>query len=238
MLRRSRRGARRSFRPWRGQLSIHLRAIRLRDAAARGALERIQRDRSGAPAPVARVLGYIEEHLFDPDLGYKHILRTLRIGDHSLSEPFQIATGTTPFRYITERRIETAKLLLTDTEVESWRIAQLLGFSSSSAFGRTFKRSVGQPPGQYRSETSSGGNLQVAEVAGTASPSHSGLLEPRSTSRLLDRETIDRARYEAVISMLPSRSDDEQRRLILPLGGSVEGLLRSPDEAGSGGGAT
>jgi AraC family transcriptional regulator len=63
---------------------------------------------------------------------------------------FKRSFGEPPHRYWTIRRIERAKALLADTRASVTEIAFDLGFSGSSAFSATFRRTTGQTPTDYR----------------------------------------------------------------------------------------
>jgi AraC-like DNA-binding protein len=61
-----------------------------------------------------------------------------------LSEP--------PMAYLTRWRLEMAARALERTSRSVAEIAADIGYESEAAFNRAFKRGLGQPPGQYRSE--------------------------------------------------------------------------------------
>ena len=63
---------------------------------------------------------------------------------------FKRAIGKTPYEYVTEVRIESAKqkLILSDDDISA--IAQSCGFSTQSYFNHVFKKFVGINPGTFR----------------------------------------------------------------------------------------
>lgn len=63
---------------------------------------------------------------------------------------FKLTTGLSPHRFVTERRIELAKSLLTRGDLSIARIAQEAGFTSQQHFTGIFHRLTGAPPGAYR----------------------------------------------------------------------------------------
>ena len=64
----------------------------------------------------------------------------------NLSHRFKKQTGVNVSEYITARRIECAKQLLTETGLTLSGIAQRLGYPQTSSFMRVFKSCVGMTP--------------------------------------------------------------------------------------------
>jgi transcriptional regulator GlxA family with amidase domain len=58
--------------------------------------------------------------------------------------------GRTPAAEIRRVRIEVAKRLLIETDKSVAEVARASGFSQQDLFSRTFRRSVGIPPSDYR----------------------------------------------------------------------------------------
>lgn len=63
---------------------------------------------------------------------------------------FLAATGRSPIRYLTERRLERAATLLVTTPAPLAHIAEQVGYTSEFALSRAFKRLHGVPPSRYR----------------------------------------------------------------------------------------
>jgi AraC family transcriptional regulator len=68
---------------------------------------------------------------------------------------FAAEVGQPPHRYLTERRIERAKQLLTTSDLTITAIAIDLGFGSSQHFARAFRQAIGRSPTGYRREPKS-----------------------------------------------------------------------------------
>jgi AraC-like DNA-binding protein len=68
---------------------------------------------------------------------------------HFLRE-FDAAYGCTPGRYLTHRRIERARELLTSANLTVTEICMLVGFSSLGAFSARFRELTGESPSEYR----------------------------------------------------------------------------------------
>ena len=93
---------------------------------------------------------YIEEHIEHridirllselTDYNYMHFIRMFSL----------YMNGITPYQYILQRKIERAKLLMTETDQLLTHIAFDLSFSSYSNFCKLFKRLTGTTPDAYR----------------------------------------------------------------------------------------
>ncbi|RMH23401.1 MAG: AraC family transcriptional regulator, partial [Acidobacteria bacterium] len=96
------------------------------------------------------MLSYIRRHLFDPDLSVGRMKRACGVRDNGISTAFRQAIGRSPRVYIADRRLETAARMLRDTDVEIWRLGEILGYSSLPVFSRAFSRWCGERPSAYR----------------------------------------------------------------------------------------
>ena len=63
---------------------------------------------------------------------------------------FAALNGLTPWEYITIKRIEKSKALLTATKYSVLEISGLCGYENLSNFNRMFLRITGETPSQYR----------------------------------------------------------------------------------------
>lgn len=66
------------------------------------------------------------------------------------SERFKQYLDMSPIRYVTSWRMQNAKYLLTESDLPIDGIAREVGYESSAAFSKAFKRMFDQNPGQYR----------------------------------------------------------------------------------------
>ena len=67
---------------------------------------------------------------------------------------FKLTLGTSPMAYVSVRRIERAKLLITSTSERLSDIALACGFADQSHLNRSFGRMVGMSPGLWRRSVS------------------------------------------------------------------------------------
>jgi AraC family transcriptional regulator len=96
-----------------------------------------------------RAMDYVESNLAS-DLTLEEIARALAMSAGHFAHAFKNATGMAPHRYVVERRIEAAKLLLRESELPIGNLASLVGFSTHSHFCATFQRLVGESPRSFR----------------------------------------------------------------------------------------
>ncbi|MGW6791957.1 helix-turn-helix domain-containing protein [Streptomyces chartreusis] len=130
------------------------------DSAARFILAhlRIPRSRAGAPREPA---GGLTQQQLDTITAYMraNFARPITLDDlaalvsfsrfHFL-RCFKNATGATPYRYLTELRIASARTHLENGTETIAAIGQRCGFSGSEHFSRSFRRVMGCTPSQYR----------------------------------------------------------------------------------------
>jgi AraC family transcriptional regulator len=98
---------------------------------------------------LSRVLAYIEDRL-DDDLTIDRLASVACLSRFHFVRAFKTATGRPPHRYVSEKRLERAKALLTCEDRSLDDIALALRFSCQANFTRAFRQATGQTPGQYR----------------------------------------------------------------------------------------
>jgi AraC family transcriptional regulator len=98
-----------------------------------------------------RVVDYIEAHLAD-DISLRDLAAQAGLSTHHFGEAFKASTGTSPHRYLVERRIRRAKELLLGAEQSIAEIAISVGFASHSHFADNFRRLTGTTPSRFRIE--------------------------------------------------------------------------------------
>lgn len=78
------------------------------------------------------------------------LARAVAVSRSTLAQRFTTLIGETPMRYLATWRIQLAKYLLKQTNLNLVEVAQRVGYESDVAFNRAFKRHVGQPPAAWR----------------------------------------------------------------------------------------
>lgn len=95
------------------------------------------------------VLDYIEANLGN-DISIAALAALSYLSVFHFSRMFSAAVGLSPYRYVSERRLEKAKQLLAAGNTSLSEIAQWARFSNQASFTRAFTRAVGVSPGAYR----------------------------------------------------------------------------------------
>ena len=94
-------------------------------------------------------ISYINDHL-DHELSLTEIATVVQISPHYFATQFKQSTGLTPHQYVTQCRIERAKILLTNRELTITEVMRQVGFKSQSHFTRVFRQYTAITPKAYR----------------------------------------------------------------------------------------
>jgi len=78
------------------------------------------------------------------------IVQELNISRRLIERRFRAKLGSTPLEEIRRVRIERAKQLLAETDLDMAQVAQGAGFSEARRLSIVFKEQTGQSPSQYR----------------------------------------------------------------------------------------
>ena len=96
-----------------------------------------------------RVLAYVEEHLAE-DISVADLANLACLSIFHFTRAFAAAMGMPPHRYVSRRRLESAKAMIASGRASLAEIAFACRFSSQSSFGRAFRRATGVTPAEYR----------------------------------------------------------------------------------------
>jgi AraC family transcriptional regulator len=96
-----------------------------------------------------RAMAYIEENL-ESKLEVGGLAELVSFSKSHFSRAFKRSIGLPPMAYVTLRRIERAKLLMTSTHQHLTEIAFICGFADQSHLNRSFRRLIGVSPGCWR----------------------------------------------------------------------------------------
>ncbi|RLK57412.1 AraC family transcriptional regulator [Stenotrophomonas rhizophila] len=103
--------------------------------------------RALSPTHLKRVQELIDAHLGD-DLGVARMAQEVGQEASGFSRGFRIATGMTPYAYLTWRRMEAAKpMLLAGRSVTE--VALAMGYANPGKFAAAFRRVTGQAPSRW-----------------------------------------------------------------------------------------
>ncbi len=98
---------------------------------------------------IQRVIAYINENLTE-ELSIQKISKNTNVSKSVLYERFHETFNCTVSEYISEKRIELSCDFLIKTDLSVEYIAQKVGFSGASYYGKIFKRLKGTTPLKYR----------------------------------------------------------------------------------------
>ena len=96
-----------------------------------------------------RVLAYIEEHLAE-DITVADLANVSCLSIFHFTRAFAAAMGVPPHRYVSRRRLESAKAMIVTGRTSLSEIAHDCRFSSQSSFTRAFRRAMSMTPAEYR----------------------------------------------------------------------------------------
>ena len=95
---------------------------------------------------------FVDENLFDKELCLTMVAEHLDISIYSISRMFKAATGSNFKDYISDKRLERARILLLTTSESVGSITEAVGFDRVSYFSTLFRKKYGISPSQYRKE--------------------------------------------------------------------------------------
>lgn len=108
--------------------------------ASRGGLTSVQRD---------ALRDFVQAHLAE-DISLGDLAAVAGQSVFHFTRQFKKSTGTTPYQYVLEARIERAKHIMRDTALPLSTVAQMVGFRSASRFSRAFSGIAGVTPREFR----------------------------------------------------------------------------------------
>lgn len=97
----------------------------------------------------AQLKDYIDSH-YTEDLTIKHLCDKMFISKTKLYKLSLKTFGMGCTEYITQKRLEKAKILLKTTDKSIYQISEETGFSDANYFTRIFKKRIGLTPRQYK----------------------------------------------------------------------------------------
>lgn len=127
---------------------LHALTMRLLRGYANAPFAPLRLRHSLAPMRLRRVLDFIEANLAQ-DIALADLAAVASSSPFHFSRAFATVTGTSPYAYVLDRRIERAKTLLCDSAPVA-TVARQCGFHSAGQFSRMFKRATGCSPIRYR----------------------------------------------------------------------------------------
>jgi AraC family transcriptional regulator len=91
----------------------------------------------------------MEEHLAD-DIAVADLANVACLSIFHFTRAFTATIGVPPHRYVSRRRLESARAMIATGRASLSKIALDCQFSSQSSFARAFRRAMGMTPVEYR----------------------------------------------------------------------------------------
>lgn len=107
------------------------------------------------------VIGHLQEQLT-----LESVARQMHLSRAQFARRIRQQTGQTFIAYLTERRLEEARILLRESEWTAIAISEFVGFQSSTYFHRLFRERMKMTPGEYRQKTSGKHSKQLNDTKG------------------------------------------------------------------------
>lgn len=104
---------------------------------------------------IVRIRQYIDEHI-EEELSLKRVAQEFYLSTSYLSRLFKNKAGMNFSEYVSMRKIERSKALLTETDLSVAEISRQLNYPEQNSFSRFFKSKVGVPPQTYRALNTAG----------------------------------------------------------------------------------
>lgn len=99
---------------------------------------------------IAQSMVELIQEKYDQDITLEMCAEQFRFHPVYLSRVFKKEMGMTFIDYLTNYRMNMAKLWLRDSNLKITEIAERLNYTNSTGFIRTFRKAEGMTPGQYR----------------------------------------------------------------------------------------
>lgn len=95
-------------------------------------------------------LDYIHQHFTDSELNLAQIAKETGVPQRNISDTISEKFDCNFKTYVNQIRINEAKRLLKETDLNSSEIAYAVGFSSPGSFNRVFKNLTGKTPSDFK----------------------------------------------------------------------------------------
>ena len=106
-----------------------------------------------SPPKLKEAMEYMSANLAE-EIGLEQIADEMQMSPSHFAHEFRNSTGTTPYQYLLQQRLEKAKGLLKTTRLPIQNVSALTGFNYPANFVRTFRQRVGKSPEAWRKDRS------------------------------------------------------------------------------------
>lgn len=136
-------------------------------AFAQNVFSALGRIKSGRPKTDTEIIREVKRHIdekYNEDLSLDSISERFFISKYQLSRIFKKEIGINYWDYITQVRMEKACLLIQNTDMKMYEIAEKTGYDDISHFSTAFKKYFGKSPKEFKAQP--GENNKANHVPG------------------------------------------------------------------------
>jgi len=101
------------------------------------------------PPNILKAIRYIEEN-FSEKINLTSCAKAASLSPYHFCRKFKKFTGMTPIKFVTQLRINKAKSLLAEEDMNITEVSEHVGFSDSSVFSALFKKMTGLSPREFK----------------------------------------------------------------------------------------
>jgi AraC-like DNA-binding protein len=98
--------------------------------------------------PVSAAITYMKDHIDEP-ISVSMLAEAVCMSESAFAHLFKQVTGTSPYHFLKQLRLECARDLMLDEDFSVSDVARQVGYTSLSHFISEFKRYFGEPPISY-----------------------------------------------------------------------------------------
>lgn len=109
-----------------------------------------RRNQRGRNETMERITAYVREHYGDSSLSLDRLADEFDLNPSYISKLFKEHTESNFIDYLIDIRMEASKDFLRNTEMKVSDISEAIGYTNSRSFMRTFKKTTGLTPTEYR----------------------------------------------------------------------------------------
>jgi AraC family transcriptional regulator len=102
-----------------------------------------------------RIIAYINDNL-STDIQARDLAKFANLSVSHFFRAFKVSVGLPPREYITRRRVDLAREMMSSTDEPLSQVALACGLNDQSSFCRVFRRIAGQSPSEWRRANASG----------------------------------------------------------------------------------
>ncbi|MCX7842069.1 MAG: AraC family transcriptional regulator [Clostridia bacterium] len=123
--------------------------LQLLEAIARMAVEMAEKGIEVSDVYIRKAIQYMQ-HNYDCEVNVSDVAKTVNVHPAYLHRIFKAKTGLTINAYLTQLRMNKAKMLLANTDIPIIDVSNYVGINSRQYFSYVFKKNTGLTPAQYR----------------------------------------------------------------------------------------